>query len=107
MALAPGVKDLKSLVQIAKDILVLEGMVLQTDIKFWKEPEYNIAREHDVRILVENALAPSDTRRAMVQSADESESLLIVSPEWRRRAWDPNSSPLQAYPFITNPKKRV
>ena len=106
MALAPGVKDLKSLVQIAKDILVLEGMVLQADIKFWEEPEYNIAREHDVRILVENALAPSDTRRAMIQSADESESMDHIADRLSRveavdiggNSDNPNSSALQAYP---------
>ena len=71
--LTPGVKDLKSLVQVAKDILVLEEMVQHQDVKYWKEPEYNNAREHDVRILVENGLGVSDARKAMIQAADESE----------------------------------
>ena len=47
MALTPRVKDLKSLVQVAKDILVLEEMVQHQDVKYWKEPVYDNAREHD------------------------------------------------------------
>jgi hypothetical protein len=114
MALAPGVKDLKSLVQIAKDILVLEEMVLHADIKFWEEPEYNKTREHDVRILVENALAVSDARRAMIQSADESESMdhiadrlsRVEAADIRGSSDNPNSSALQAYPFITSQNQK-
>ena len=84
MALTPGVKDLKSLVQVAKDILVLEEMVQQQDVKYWKEPEYNKAREQDVRILVENALAVSDARKAMIQAADESESMEHIADRLSR-----------------------
>ena len=50
-------------------------MVQHQDVKYWKEPVYDNAREHDVRILVENALGVSDARKAMIQAADDSESM--------------------------------
>jgi hypothetical protein len=114
MALTPGVKDLKSLVQVAKDILVLEEMVQHQDVKYWKEPEYNKGREHDVRILVENALAVSDARKAMIQAADEVETMEHIANRLSRvetadtggSSEKQNSSALQAYPFITEQNQK-
>ena len=104
---------MKSLVQVAKDILVLE-MVQQQDVKYWKEPDYNKAREHDVRILVENALAVSDARKAMIQAADESESMEHIADRLSRvetadtggSSDIQNSSTLQAYPLITDQNRK-
>ena len=106
MALTPGVKDLKSLVQVAKDILILEEMVQQQDVKHWKERDDNKAREHDVRILVENALGVSDARKAMIQAGDESESMEHIADRLARvetadtggSSDIQNSSTLRAYP---------
>ena len=59
-------------------------MVQHQDVKYWKEPVYDNARDHDVRILVENALGVSDARKAMTQAADNQNqwiTLLIVSLE--------------------------
>src|SRR4051794_20564037 len=83
----------------------------KTDLRSWSEPELSKVRDHDIRILVENALTPSDQRKAMIQSADESESMDHESRD-KRQCWKRtktghfNSTSIPIH-CRTKPKKRI